>query len=365
VDNERLLHLLAQQTREHAFVLVDLDGRIVWWNRGAEHLFGHASAEIVGQPMARLFTPEDVRRGMPTFELRTAEQDGAAEDDTWMMRADGSRFWASGAVTPLTEQGKLVAYGKVLRDRTDQKEQLEALRNQAAALVKAGEHKNLFLSTLGHELRNTLAPLMNALQLIRMAHPDDTSLHYPINLIDRQAEFIRRLVDDLLDVTRISAGKMELKTQRIDLRDVISRAVDTMRPAIEERGHELNVIMLDTPIVVDGDADRLLQVFVNLIDNAAKYTPNGGHIILKAMIEGEEAVSKVQDDGIGIPEEMQARIFELFTQVEESLPKSAGGLGIGLSLVKQLVVMHHGSVQVRSDGIGKGSEFVVRLPLAG
>ncbi|MGE5522332.1 MAG: ATP-binding protein [Rhodospirillaceae bacterium] len=364
MDVERLLRLLAEQTREQAIILIDTDGRIAWWGSGAEHVFGYKREAIIGQHISRLFAPDDVRRGMPQYELVTACVDGMAEDDLWMMRADGSRFWAAGAVTPIRDDaGEVIAYGKILRDRTDQKEQLETLRNKAAALERADQHKNIFLSTLSHELRNPLAPLVNALQLIRMSSPENASLQYPIKLIERQVEFIRRLVDDLLDVTRISSGKVQLNTETLDVRDVLSRAIESVRPSLEEKRHKLTISMLNTAILVLGDRDRLQQVFVNLLGNAVKYTPEGGQLNVKAFIEADEAVVKVQDDGVGIAEDMQPRIFDLFTQAENTLSRSQGGLGIGLSLVKQLVTLHQGSVQVRSEGVGKGSEFTVRLPL--
>ncbi|HEY9445457.1 MAG TPA: PAS domain-containing sensor histidine kinase [Burkholderiales bacterium] len=364
VNVEKLLRLLAEQTREQAVILIDTQGHILWWGRGAEHVFGYRPEAIVGEPIARLFTPEDVLRGMPDYELETARRDGMAEDDIWMMRADGSRLWAAGAVTPIRDEtGEIIAYGKILRDRTDQKEQLDTLRNQAQALKRADEHKDIFLSTLSHELRNPLAPLVNALQLIRMISPDAPALQYPVKLIERQVQFIRRLVDDLLDVTRISSGKVQLRSEPLDLRDVVTCAVESVRPASEERQHALTVSLLPAPILVHGDRDRLQQVFINLFTNAVKYTPEGGQIQIKGLIEGDEAVVKVQDSGIGIAEDMQPRIFELFTQAEDALSRAQGGLGIGLSLVKQLVSLHQGSVQVRSGGTGKGSEFTVRLPL--
>ena len=364
MDVERLLRMLAEQTIEQAIILIDSEGRIAWWGKGAEHVFGYVRDEIVGQPLSRLFTPEDVRRGMPDYELDTACKDGMAEDDLWMMRADGSRFWAAGAVTPIQDGNeKVIAYGKILRDRTDQKEQLETLRNQVTALEQADQHRNIFLSTLSHELRNPLAPLVNALQLIRMSSPESPGLQYPVKLIERQVEFIRRLVDDLLDVTRISSGKVQLNTEPLDLRDVLGRAVESVRPALEARRHKLTVSLLGAPIPVHGDRDRLQQVFVNLLGNAVKYTPEDGQLNLKAFVEGEEAVVKIQDNGVGIAQDMQPRIFDLFTQAENTLTRSQGGLGIGLSLVKQLATLHEGSVQVRSEGVGKGSEFTVRLPL--
>jgi signal transduction histidine kinase len=244
------------------------------------------------------------------------------------------------------------------------KEQIETLRSRVETLRRADEQKNIFLSTLSHELRNPLAPLANALELIRMTARGDQRLQYPIKLIERQVDFIRRLVDDLLDVTRIGAGKIQLECTPTDLREVLAGAVESTRPIMSQRKHALAQHVLDAPIVVMADASRLQQVFVNLLSNAAKYTPENGRVELRAATDQGEAIVHVLDNGIGIAKAMQPRIFELFTQVDESLVHSKGGLGIGLSLVKNLVELHGGSVQVRSEGPGKGSEFTVRLPLA-
>ena len=365
MDAERMLRALADQSNEQAVILIGPDGNIAWWGHGAAHIFGYSKEDILGEPLARLFTAENAERGMPDYELETAARDGMAEDDIWMRRKDGSRFWAAGSVTPIrNEAGEVLAYGKILRDRTDQKEQIELLRNQVEALTSADEQKNVFLSTLSHELRNTLSPLMNAIELIRIMNPDSQQLRYPMRLIDRQLEFVRRLVDDLLDVTRISAGKVPMAEELIDLQHVLKDALESVDGAMKPRGHSVTVHVLPAPIPVRGDRDRLLQVFVNLLGNAAKFTPREGHIQLKAFIEATEAVVKVQDNGVGIAEHMQLSIFDLFTQAETGTPtRSETGLGIGLSLVKQFVALHHGSVQVRSEGLGKGSEFTVRLPL--
>jgi signal transduction histidine kinase len=260
--------------------------------------------------------------------------------------------------------GKVIGFGKLLRNSTDLKEQIETLRNRAEELVRADEHKNLFLSTVSHELRNPLAPLSNALQLIRAIRPNDEGLLYPIKLIERQVEFIRRLVDDLLDVTRISVGKVQLELEPIDLRDVVTRAVESTRPLISQRRHSLVQHLLDAPLIVNADADRLEQVFINLLTNAAKYTPEGGRIEIRASTGQTEAWVHFRDNGIGIPTEMLPHVFELFTRGEIAAEQAKEGLGIGLSLVKQLVELHGGSVQVRSEGQAKGSEFTVRLPLA-
>jgi two-component system CheB/CheR fusion protein len=365
VNVDRLLRLHSDQTTDQGSLLLDRDGTIVWCNATAARIFGYSEEELVGLPCHRLFTSEDVQEGVPEYELTVAKKSSDVSNDRWMQRADTSRFWATGSTTAVRdENGHLLGFAKTFRNRTDVKEQLETLRNRVEALLKTDEHKNIFLSTLSHELRNPLAPLVNALQLIRMTAPENPALQYPIKLIERQVEFIRRLVDDLLDVTRISTGKIQLELQPTDLKSVLSRAVESARPLMSQRRQTFNQHVLPGPIVVNADAGRLEQVFINLLTNAAKYTPEGGNIELRASMEQTEALVHVLDDGMGIPKEMQPHIFDLFTQVTENLGRADGGLGIGLSLVRNLVELHGGSVQVRSEGSGKGSEFTVRLPLA-
>jgi two-component system CheB/CheR fusion protein len=361
---EALLALLAQQSLEHAIVLLDTVGRVTWWSDGAQRIFGYAPGEILGQRASILFTPEDREAGLDRIELATADTGTPAEDDRWQLRRDGSRFWASGILVALRDAaGTRVGYGKILRNRTDLKEQLEAFRNQVRDLESASHRKDVFLTTLSHELRNPLAPLANALQIIRFAVAPTPDLDYAMRVIERQTDLLRRLVDDLLDLSRVGAGKIELARVPVVLNDVLRQAVESVGAAIAHRQQHLEPTIPDAPIVVEGDADRLLQVFVNLLTNAGKYTPQGGHIWLKATIEAAEAVVHVADDGIGIAPEMLPRIFELFTQVEAARPHSQGGLGIGLALVMNLVALHGGTVQGRSDGPGRGSQFSVRLPL--
>jgi PAS domain S-box-containing protein len=359
---DQLLTLLAQQSKEHAFMLLDADARVLWWSPGAEYIFDRSSSEMVGQPLANLFTPEDVEKGIPGQEIKLALNFGKAEDDRWQIRRDGSRFWASGILVALRDQNEnLLGFGKILRDRTDLREQLEALRNQVAALAAADQKKNNFLATLSHELRNPLASISNVVQLINRTASANPNLKNSVKLLDEQVEFIRRLLDDLLDVTRISTGKVRLNMRPVMLPEVIEKAVESARPLVEERRQKMQVIGPGSSIVLQGDSDRLHQVFLNLLSNAGKYTPERGNIWVKVTTEGDEAVVRVTDTGVGIPHEMLPRIFDLFTQVETRL--SHGGLGIGLALVKDFVALHGGSVQVRSEGVGKGSEFMVRLPL--
>src|SRR5919106_952859 len=338
---DQLLSLLAQQSKEHAFVLLDANARVLWWSPGAGYIFDRSSNEMVGQSLGILFTPEDKDRGIPDQEIQLAVNFGKAEDDRWQMRRDGSRFWATGILLALRDQNQnLVGFGKILRNRTDLREQLEALRNQVQALTAANQRKDNFLATFSHELRNPIASICTAVELISRTASRNPNLEGSLKLIEEQLDFVRRMLDDLLDVTRITTGKVRLNVRPVVLQEVI-----------EPR----------SAIALQGDPDRLHQVFSNLLSNAVKYTPERGAICVEVTIEADEAVVRVSDTGVGIPHDMLPRIFDLFTQVETQL--SHGGLGIGLALVKDFVALHGGSVQVRSEGVGKGSEFMVRLPL--
>jgi PAS domain S-box-containing protein len=230
-------------------------------------------------------------------------------------------------------------------------------------LKEADRRKDEFLATLAHELRNPLAPVRNAVQVLRMKGPDEPDLRWGRDVIERQVDHLTRLIDDLLDVSRITRNKLELRKQRVALTEVISGAVESSRPLVEECGQTLTVTLPSEPVHINGDLVRLSQVFLNLLNNAAKYTERGGQIRLTAERQGGDVVVKVKDSGVGIPAEKLPRLFEMFFQVDRSLEKSQGGLGIGLSLARRLVELHGGKVEARSEGIGKGSEFIVCLPV--
>ncbi|HVG10181.1 MAG TPA: ATP-binding protein [Thermoanaerobaculia bacterium] len=232
-----------------------------------------------------------------------------------------------------------------------------------AVLQETDRRKDEFLAILAHELRNPLAPLRNALHVMRLAgsNPNPATLDQTRGMMERQVQQMVHLIDDLLDISRITRGKVELRKERVELAAVVRDALETCRPIIEAGGHELTVSLPPEPITLDADPTRLAQVFANLLNNAAKYTPRGGSIRLSAEQQGNEIVVKVRDTGIGIPADMLPRVFEMFTQVDRSLERSQGGLGIGLSLVRGLVELHGGSVEARSEGPGRGSEFLVCL----
>jgi signal transduction histidine kinase/ActR/RegA family two-component response regulator len=247
---------------------------------------------------------------------------------------------------------------QMVQAEAKQREERDRLVGQ---LRDADRRKDEFLATLAHELRNPLAPLRNGLQVIRLAGSTGI-VEEARTMMERQLAHLVRLVDDLLDMSRVTSGKLELRRQWVELRTVIDAAIETSRPAIEQAGHELSVVIPQDPILLDGDSTRLSQVVSNLLNNSAKYTHRGGHVRLSVHREGDMAVIVVADDGIGIPPSMLGKVFEMFIQVDRALEKTNGGLGIGLSLVQGLVEMHGGTIEARSEGEGRGSQFIVRLP---
>jgi PAS domain S-box-containing protein len=541
---------LVESAVDYAIVSCDIEGRVTAWNEGARRVLGWTEEEMLGQPLHRFFTPEDVEAGVVEREIMMARSAGRATDERWHLRKGGERFWASGEMMPIDRDGAVSGFVKILRDRTEQRlsaarlhemnEHLQAsqarlnaaleelrflaqasaelaaltdyqttmdkiahlaiprfgdwcsveilsegralervslahvdaateesakaaglplvskprsleggpwtvmrtgrpqrvdeifpdmlerstsehrdlelvrllglhsylgvpltthgktfgvvsfgsaslrrytdeelalaedLARRAAvaienakllgALQESDKAKDVFLATLAHELRNPLAPVWNGLALIKVQTDDPTRVHQMAGMIERQVAQLARLVDDLLDVSRITTGKIELKKQRTDLLNVVRGAVETSRPHIEAARHRLSMRLPDEPAELVADPVRLGQVFSNLLNNAAKYTPHGGQIEIEVEIEPQRAVVRVRDNGAGIAPEMLDKVFTLFMQVTHPVQRSQGGLGIGLSLVQALVRMHGGSVEARSAGLGQGSEFIVELP---
>jgi signal transduction histidine kinase len=241
---------------------------------------------------------------------------------------------------------------------------LKESQQYAAALQEADRRKDEFLATLAHELRNPLAPILNGVQLLGFGMPTEEELHELHDVLERQVRHMIRLVEDLLDVSRITSDKIELQREKVRIQDIVQSAVQTSRPLIDGSRHQLTIDVPPAPIVVQGDTVRLTQVLSNLLNNAAKYTPEGGKIYLSVAAEDAWCVIRVRDTGLGIPPAMLDDVFKIFVQIHNHPRSSKGGLGIGLSLVKRLVEMHGGTVSVTSEGEGKGAEFTVRLPLA-
>jgi len=354
--------LLVADVREYAIFLVSREGGVRCWNPGAERLFGYSSAEIIGQHFSRLFSPEDVRSGQPEHELKTALDTGHAESARWQIRKDSTRFWCKASTTPLFDEKKQVrSFARVTHDLTEGQAQ-EVQRKRADDLAEANRSKEEFMALLSHELRNPLSPILNALNVQRQVKTDDPILQQAGDIIERQVGHMVRLVDDLLDISRITKGKLRLNKEQVELRGIVNSAAEAVRPLLDARKHEFSVSLPTEPIWVEADPVRLEQVVVNLLNNAAKYTNPRGLIRLSVGSAGGEATIKVWDNGLGMPPEMLPRVFDLFTQVDHTLSRSHGGLGIGLALVRTLVEMHDGRVQAYSAGLNKGSEFTVILP---
>jgi PAS domain S-box-containing protein len=353
---------------DYAIFRTDAAGKVTTWNEGVRRVLGYREREFVGLDLRRLYPPDDVAARVPERELDAAAETGSAGNDRWMMRRGGARFFASGTTSPVRDDGgRLLGFTKVMRDVTDRKRAEDALQ-------EADRRKDEFLAMLGHELRNPLAPIRNALFLMKLrGSRDPGDVERLRGMMDRQITHIARLVDDLLDVSRISQGKFELRTEAVDLRETVQNAVEGVRQFLDERGHHLEVALPAEPVWLQADPVRLEQVFANLLHNAAKYTEPGGQIGLTAALvpaSGRDngprpAVEvRVRDTGIGIRPELIDRIFDMFTQGDRITGRLKEGLGLGLTLVKTLVEMHGGSVDVASGGPGRGSEFTVRLPLA-
>ena len=332
-------------------------------NRAMARMYGFSDVqEIVGARLASLLPPSDPHnvKYLRSF-IRSGYRLTGAESHE--IDKDGSPKYFLNNLMGVLEGGYLVrAWGTQL-DITRQKKLEEELRRRAEELVAADRRKDQFLAMLAHELRNPLAPIRNAVELMRQIETVDPSFQHSREMVERQVKHLARLVDDLLDVSRITQGSIRLRKETVHLATILERAVDAVRPLIESRGHELTVQLPLRPVRLEADPTRLEQVVSNLLNNAAKYTMPGGHIWLIAEAVDSEAVIRVRDTGIGVPPDILGRVFEPFVQSDGSLARSEGGLGIGLTLVRSLVEMHGGSVEAHSPGLGQGSEFVIRLPV--
>ena len=337
-------------------VMVDDDGRYVEANPSACALFGLSKEELLGRRV-----PDFAEPGFPFDQAWQAFRgNGRSQGEFRLVRLDGTARDVEFAATADVLPGRHVS---VLRDVTERKRLEEEAQRHDKELVEADRRKDEFLAMLGHELRNPLAPIRNALQLVRLSHQEPRQeVRQAYDIIERQVENMVRLVDDLLDVGRITSGKIQLQMERIDLAIIVARAIEGARPLIDARRHTLEVNLPEAPVPVEADPVRLAQVLWNLLNNAAKYTPDGGRITLEVE-RGEEAVVRIRDTGMGIAPEMLPRVFDLFTQMERTLDRAEGGLGLGLTLVRRLTEMHGGTVAATSAGEGQGSEFVVRLPV--
>jgi PAS domain S-box-containing protein len=346
---ERPYRALIESMQQGAVTLSD-DGTVLYCNRCFAAMVHQSQEKIVGAA----FNSYLPRVDRPTFQAFLQRANIAGSQDEFELKSVGDALLSVNLALSLLSVDDNVIIGIVVTDLTDLKIQKD--------LLEANRRKDEFLAMLAHELRNPLAPIRNAVAILNYLDSTDEKLIYSRNIIDRQVTHLTRLVDDLLDVSRITRGMIDLVLEPVELAVIIAQAVETSRSLFEARNQQFTVVMPPLGLRVRADATRLAQVVSNLLNNAAKYTDDGGLIVLETEREGAEFLIRVRDNGIGIPAELLPCIFDLFIQGNRALARSEGGLGIGLTLVRRLVEMHEGTVEAHSHGLGTGSQFVVRLP---
>ncbi len=352
--SEELFHSMADSIPQLAW-MTHPDGYIYWYNKRWYEYTGTKPAEMEGWGWQSVHDPHELPRVMANWNAALAA--GRPWEDTFpLKRHDGAMRWHLSRAEPLRNaEGQIVRWFGTNTDITERLEMEQALR-------EADHRKDEFLATLAHELRNPIAPISNALQVWPLVENDCAEVDKLRAIMERQVQQMSRLIDDLLDVSRITRGKIQLRRQPVELATIIAGAVESVRPLIDACGHDLQIDALDDPLWVDADVARLTQVIGNLLQNAAKYTNAHGKIQIRVRRQRDDALVGIRDNGAGIPPQMLDQIFEMFRQVDQTLDRAHGGLGLGLTLVKRLVELHGGSVAAQSQGEGRGSEFTVRLP---
>ena len=344
---------------DYAVFMLDPHGNVATWNAGAERIKGFRTDEIIGSHFSRFYPADAIAAGRPAHALEAAAAYGHFQDESWRVRKDGSRFWASVTITAVRDEShQLRGFIKITRDMTERKrvEELEA----------ATRRLDVFIATLAHELRNQLAPLRHTIGILQGLPASELgpALTQCKDIADRQIEQLVRLVDDLLDIGRIKSDKVDLKKAPVNVRDIVYRSVQGIQPKVDARGQRIIVRLPPAPVIVHGDDVRLVQVLYNLLDNASKYSPNGERIELHVRTEQNVVAIQIVDYGIGIVPGAQESIFDPFEQENAAERHAPGGLGLGLAISKKFVDLHGGSITADSAGIGAGSTFTVRLPIA-
>ncbi|MBL0727191.1 PAS domain S-box protein [Piscinibacter sp. HJYY11] len=371
-NSEEHLRMVVENAREYAIFTTDLDRRITGWNTGAQRILGYTGQEAIGRSADMIFTPEDQAEGAPSAEAGQALAEGRAGDDRWHVRKDGSRLWASGVMMAMHDaSGQLAGFVKILRDQTDVRRNQQALEqalrdneNARTALEAANVAKDQFLAVLSHELRTPLTPAVMALQLLSRRKDIPEDAHQALELIRRNIRVESHLIDDLLDITRISRGTLEMSHEQVDLHEIIRSAVEVCSDDLQAKPQKLT-LALDAPVSTAlGDAHRLQQVVWNLLKNASKFTPAQGLIRIGTSVHDGRFRIEVSDNGMGIDVEALPRIFEAFIQGGAWVAREFGGLGLGLSISKATVEAHGGTLRAASPGRGLGATFTLELPLA-
>jgi PAS domain S-box-containing protein len=383
-QSEEMFRLLVQSVKDYAIFLLDPDGHVVSWNEGARRLKGYERDEIVGKHFSIFYPEADVRAGKPAWELEEAIKNGSVEDEGWRVRKDGTRFWANVIITAVfDEHRELRGFAKVTRDFTERKEKEEAQRalmEQREARVvaeqekrhaeesyriaqEANRAKDEFLMTLSHELRTPMTAILGWSRLLPSLPANEESFRDAIASIMRGAQLQARLIDDVLDVSRIMSGKLRMNVENIDAEKLINAAIEAVRPSANAKGIQITTAIEPGIGWMTGDPTRLQQVIWNLLTNAVKFTPKGGTIEVRGVRTASHVQISVRDSGEGIESHFLPHIFEPFRQAENPSTRVHGGLGLGLSIVRYLVEAHGGLVSAESEGRGKGSTFTITLPV--
>jgi PAS domain S-box-containing protein len=379
-----VFQLLVSSVRDYAIFMLDPDGFITTWNSGAEAIKGYKPEEIIGRHMSAFYSEEDNRSRKPQRELAIARERGSVEDEGWRLRKDGTRFWANVVITAVyNSHGELRGFAKVTRDISDRRmaeEAQRALLEQREARLSAEEErsraeasyrvaqeanraKDEFLMTLSHELRTPMTAILGWARMLPLMKPDDAMFREAAQSIAAAAELQARLIDDILDVSRIVSGKLRLTPELVEVSRVILNAVDAVSPTAEAKHITLTTAVSPSlgPMVVD--ATRIQQVVWNLLSNAVKFTPRGGRVVVSSLRSGSQIQIAVTDTGEGIDPHFLPHVFEPFRQAESAHTRSHGGLGLGLSIVRYIAEAHGGTITAQSEGRGKGSTFTVTLPV--
>ncbi len=370
--SEQRYRFFVEGVRQYAIFMVDVNGLVTDWNKGAERILGYQEAEIIGQHFSRIFIPEDIERGRPELALNTAASNGKSIDNRWHLRKDGTRFWANGVIIPLRDETKgnsLHGFAKILQDLTERKQAEEEreqllLREQAArAEAEAANHsKDDFLAIVSHELRTPMTSIVGWAGMLQTGMLDDSQMKEALEALERNANSQLQLIEDLLDISRIVRGDLSLSFESIDLIAVINAAIEIVQHKADAKSIQLEFILDTSQEVIWGDFERLQQVVCNLLSNAIKFTPNGGRVEIRLLIEPLPQI-QVSDTGIGISPEFLPYIFERFRQADNTSTRSNKGLGLGLAIARHIVELHGGTIQAKSRGVNRGATFTVILPI--
>ena len=368
--SEERFHYLVDAVSDYAIFLLDATGHVVTWNPGVKKIKGYDRDEFIGLHLSVFYTPEDRALGKPERVLETARREGRFEDESWRMRKDGSRFWANVVITAMRDQkGEITGFAKVTRDLTERRaaeekeKELARERLARAASERIIRAKDEFLATVSHELRTPLNAISVWAAVLRRKHPSDEQLDRGLETIERNARAQTKLISDLLEVARIVTGKLAISLVATEMFPLITAAVDVVKPTAEAKGVRL-VADVDPAIgATMVDPQRLQQIIGNLLTNALRFTHRGGRVTVTGDRTDSAIVIRVQDTGEGIAPEHLTHLFERFMQVDSSTTRAHGGLGLGLSIVRELVEAHGGTVRAQSDGLGQGATFTVILPI--